>query len=473
MTYVNPTKTSVFLQTQVGELPRKLPQQTIVTASSGGGYSFDSDYAQKVYKATRFTANAGRFTFNLQTRREAISALRDMIGKGLKLFNLIVLESDTIDAPGFDNFSTGYIYRDCGATSLGLTQDHSNTTGVSDPKQMDTIGLSAGERVEIHPLQISADLIAASGLAASGDYRAVAYSPDALTNYGATELTLVAGRDGLTTNALVRQSRSKGDQAFIDFGVTGIPAATTITGIIILGNRAVISTNKGIYHTQLSGSPVWFLANGVSASDVVNGITALDSGLIIAFTNDASGEFMYSHDQGFSFTTVLPTIGDLFIGVLMTAYNLIWFATNNNAIVRVRGVDAAQEIVIVGDLIGGEDITALATPPGRPDELYAGTSTGRIFKTKNASAPSILWEELFYPRNDNANPRIDHLAFSPDGLTFWINYTVSEPYLIVDYSGGYAGASCSAPIDQFSWDLHVHSPTFALGVGVPIVNLVK
>lgn len=476
MSYVNPTKSTIFIQTRVGEPPRKLPPQSIVTAPSGKGHSFESDFASRKYQGTRFTANQGRVTINIQSRRDAISELRKIVGDGQTLLNVIVLESDTSDNPGFDDFVVGTVFRDCGLTSIAASANLADLSTVADPKQMDIISLSAGDSQEIRPLLNSGNLLVATGLPGLPNYKGILYDENVLTAQGETELTLLVGTDGGTGGAVLHYTFSKGNKVWAALATTGLPASLVVYGAVTLNNRIIIATSQGIYHATLLNLPtmVWFLANGTTTSNIVEYILSPDPGVIIATNFATPGEYLYSYDGGFSFSRVLTTITEAFTSMASVSPQLVWIGTNNAKVIRIRS-QTRWDSMVVGGLSGGEDIRALAVPPGRPNELYAGTSTGRIFKSINTDARTLTWTELYYPKTNTASPTINFLKFSPDGLTLWIGFTATVANLLIDYSGGNAGIACGTPNGGYGCDedLFVYSNVYGLSVDTERIVLTE
>lgn len=476
MTYVNPTKSTIFIQTKVGELPRKLPSQSIVTAFSGKGFNFESDFSRRAYQGTRFTANQGRVTFNIQSRRDAISELRKIIGDGQTLLNVIVLESDSADNPGFDDFVVGTIFRDCGLTSNAVSANLADLSTVADPKQMDVISLTAGDSQEIRPLLNSSNLLAATGLPGLPNYQGILYDENVLTAQGKTELTLLVGTDTGTGAAVLHYTFSKGDGEWGALSTTGLPASLQVYAAVTLNNRIVIATSQGIYNATLLNLPtmVWFLSNGTTTSDIVEYMLSPDPGVIIATNFATPGQYLYSYDGGFSFSRVLTTVTEAFTSIASASPQMVWIGTNTNKVIRIRS-QTRWDSMGVANLSGGEDITALAVPPGRPSELYAGTSTGRIFKSTNADARTLTWTELYYPKTSTPSPSINFLKFSPDGLTLWIGFTTAVARLLIDYSGGNAGLACGTPNGGYGCDadLFVYSNVYGLSVDTERITLTE
>jgi hypothetical protein len=238
----------------------------------------------------------------------------------------------------------------------------------------------------------------------------------------------------------------------------------------------IIGTSAGIYQATLLSlpNPIWFLSNGTTISDSVGEMLSPDPGVIIAVTAAVGGEYLYSYDGGFSFSRVATALGDTFISLASASPNMVWIGTNDATLVRVRSQTRWDSMSAAG-LSGGEDIRTVAVPPGRANELYIGTSSGRIFKTINADARTLTWTELLYPKQSTSSPSINFLRFSPDGLTLWIGFTTSTARLIIDYSGGNAGIACGTPNGTFGCDadLFVYSNVYGLAVDTERIILTE
>lgn len=452
---VNPSKSSVYFQKRNGEQMKRLPLESIVSAPSGAGFNFDSDYAAGTYLGTRRTANEGRVTMNLQTRREAISILRDLIGDGLSLFGLAVLESDSAPNPTWQNFTLGNLYLDCGLTSRATSASLADSTGVIDPKQLDTMGFTAGKWVEVKPVSISQDIaIATNGLSTTVSYYCAVHDYSVLTKNGTTEITIIGGSVDGTLVPAMYYTYSRGDKPWSAVDITGLPAATTVRAMVITNNRLIIATDSGIYHTSLytfPGTTNWTLANGIVSTDAIADMISPEPGVVFAISSGASvSTYWYSTDDGFSFTEVVVTGARTLTKCVAAGTNLIFISSLGvSEVIRVRGLTAARSETIptvTGTFPAGTYINALAIPPGRTNELYAGASNGALLRCKSSNATTMAWEFVNYA-NDSASgsPIVLGLNFAPDGSVLWM---FCNNGLMLDYSSGFAGSSLVAALAQ-------------------------
>lgn len=473
-TFVDPSKTAIFIQRRVGDRPERLIPQSIITQPAGKGLSFESDYGGSKYKQTRKTSNPARVTFNLQSRREDISRLRDILDTSDDLIRVIVLESVEKN-PGLGNFTVGSILIDCGNTSRSVSINLADTTGVANGKQMDVIGLSAADWLEFRPLQVSSNIIQPASLLENADFKSIYYTDAVETAFGTSEITILPADDTTASgDGYIWYTFSRGEGEWD--AMTIISGAIT-QGVVIAGTRIVVASDGGIYNAYTLDIPVvtWIESYNATTGNWID-IASPDESIIYAITDNVSGEYGYSLDQGFSWTRIVTGTGFEHLNIAQGVMKeLVYFTTTTSRVLRVRDRRRFDSLVIPGTG-GGVTVKCAAVPPDRPGHLYVGLSNGAIKRSINAStAANPAWEDVYTPLNTTSGPGtpIEQIKFSPDGATMWI-YTGTM--LFVDYSGGHGGSFFVRPQGialSGHTGLWVHSPRFGVLVGSERIQLIE
>lgn len=438
---VNPTLTRSYIQPGgLGNDIYMLPPETNVGAASGGSVSFESDYAGRVYVGSRQTSNPERWTFDLMTRRITISRLRNLSLVPQCLNTVILLNGcDNLD---FTNFLFGEIYIDAGFGGLSASDNVSNRTEQTDPKLMDTVSVSAGVRLEFHPLtHVSAGGSTFGNAAINhiinlANVRCAGFCGE----YSAGDQEYLAVLDPISPATIPRIGYSRDGGNTWTIQTIAAVANGAAEAVAVSGNNVIVAvsgTNAGLYRAALdsvkAGTATFTAVTG-PGTVVFNAVLAVGS---LVFAAGATGNLWVSRDGGYSFTQLTTGIATALNAIAADDENVVWVGGASGVLLRVRNTNVVGNIgTITG--IGTDNITALAVPPNRTNEVYIGTATGEIWRSRDATNGIPTWAELSFDKPSGGGI-IEALAFSdPMGATFWVVQTnaSTQSRVLIDRSGG-------------------------------------
>lgn len=438
---VNPTLTKAFIQPYgSGNDILMLPEETDVSAPSGGAVSFESDFAGRRYVGSRQTSNPERWTFDILTRRTTISKLRKLAKQPQCLNNIIILNG--CPTQDFTQFSFGELYVDAGFAGLSASDSISKKTDQADPKLMDTLSISAAIRIEFHPL---AHVNASGTVFADGSVnhiinlanpRCAGYCGDA--SDGSTEYIAVGdGASPATIPRIAYTADSGNTWTLQTIAAVANGAAESVT---VAGNRVIVAcsgTNGGVYSAPLSavktGTAVFAAVTGIATGAAYNAVLAVGSVVVAC---GASGALYISRDGGFSFTAITSGVATALNALASDDENVIWVGGASGVVLRLRNTTTIGPVTVTGLSTSG--VTSLAVPTNRTNEVYVGTVAGKIFRSRNAADPTPTWEELTFDKPSGGGI-IEYMAFSDDmGAVFWVVQTngSTQSRVLIDRSGG-------------------------------------
>jgi hypothetical protein len=443
--YIDPTKAKAFIQPGgAGNAWQLLPLESTVGASSGGGVSYESDFAKGKYVGSRQTSNPERIDMQISTRKTTISALRNLSRRNC-LFNLANLYG--CPEQDFTKFALGTIFVDVGVTSRSDSDDILRGMEQNDPKLLDQLDGTAGVDEEIRPLvhlNISGAVISTylnKVISIGNPQCAGACGPE---NSGSLEYIAVGGPVSPATIPRILYT-DDGGQTWTQQAMTGI-ANGDAQSVTVAGNRVIVAcdgTTGGIYSAPLedvkAGTATFVLANGSLATDDVNDILAITPLLVVAVGD--TGKIWMSRDGGFSFTAVTSGTTENLLNVASQDENLIWISGDNATFLRFKNLISVSAVTVAG-VAGTDDFSALAVPYGRSNEVYVGTNVGEMHRSRNAYEQAPVWEELLFDKP--AVSAIDDIQFAGNmgAVMFVVQNDTNNSYgrILADYSGGAMGA---------------------------------
>ncbi len=443
--YIDPTKSKGFIQPGGPGNPwYLLPLESTIGAASGGGASYESDWAGKNYVGTRQTSNPERIDMQISTRKTTISRLRTLT-KNQCLFNLSVLwgcpEQD------YTKFALGRIFIDVGAISGSDSDDILRGMEQNDPKLLDQVDGTAGADEEIRPLvhlNIAGTVIATYLNKVISIGMPQCAGACGAENPGSLEYIAVGGPVSPATIPRILYT-DDGGQTWTQQAMTGITNGSA-NSVTVAGNRVIVAwdgTTGGIYSAPLAdvklGTATFVLANGSLATHDVNDVLAITPLLVVA-CGDA-GLLQVSQDGGFSFTTVTTNTVENLNNLASQDENLIWVGGDNAVLLRYKNLISVSTVTVSG-VAGTDDISALAVPQGRSNEVYVGTNVGEIHRTRNAYDQTPTWEELLFDKPVVTSDIQDIQFAGHMGALMYVlqnDTNISQGRVLVDYSGGAMG----------------------------------
>jgi hypothetical protein len=483
MTTVDPQRAVAYIQERgLGNPWQSLPAETNIQAISGGGSSFESDFAQGQYIGTRKTSNPERLTGTIEVRRATTSKIRELASKSC-MFTLGIFYG--CKPISLLNFDFGTLYVDVGVTSSGTSDVLVDGTEGIDPKVMDTLDFSAATGIEVRPLSptdVSGEVaeFALNDIIPIGVERC----PGICGDYrdGAEEWLAVGDSDGVVTTPNILYSSDKGGS----WTIATIAAITNgaATSVALVNDRVIVTakgTTNGIYIAPLESVKAglgtdFSLAAGVgaTAADAFNKVVAIDHATAIAVGDN--GKVVVSTDGGYSWTRIFlsgPTSTATVHSIAVIDRNMIYVG-GIGLLNRIRNLSFSQNIDLTG--ISSPTILCMDSPPNRPNEVYFGTSGGAIYRIRNAYAATPLIEAVNFDKPSGGSS-IRGISFGgTSGAVMFVLQVDSTPAsrVMVDYSGG-AGGSWMIATAPFSSAVQITlnalaaaGANFALAVGEEI-----
>lgn len=447
---INPTLTRSFIQPGgLGNDVYTLPPETNVGAASGGSVSFESDFAGRAYVGSRQTSNPERWTFDLMSRRITVSRLRNLALTPQCLNTVYVLNGcDNVD---FSNFLFGEMYIDSGFGGLSASDNISNRTEQTDPKLMDTVSVSAGVRLEFHPLAHASAGGTTFGNSAImhilnlNNARCSGYCGE----YSVGDQEFIAVLEGISPATIPRIAYTANAGNTWTIQTIAAVANGVAENVAVMGENVIVAvsgTNGGVYRANLTavkaGTATFTAVTGIATGAAYNAVLAVGS---LVFAAGAAGALYVSRDGGFSFTALSSGVATALNALAGDDENIVWAGGASGVLLRIRNGSIVGNIgTITG--IGTDAITALAVPANRTNELYIGTITGEIWRTRNGTAGTPTWAELSFDKPSGGGI-IEALAFSDAmGATFWVvqSNSTTQSRVLIDRSGGRMGVNAVA-----------------------------
>lgn len=235
---------------------------------------------------------------------------------------------------------------------------------------------------------------------------------------------------------------------------TGVDASD----VILMGNRFIVfSPNKApVYATfadivnGVLAPNLWFTCSGftaISSPNFPTAAVAINSSVAIGV--GAGGRIWQSTDGGITWTLIDNG------GISTASYTSVCAQSDGNAfiggatgtlvrMVRISGTtNYTGSVVIVKDAAGNilsSTINAVATPPGRGDEVDVGTAGGEIWRSRNMLATKPVFVNMSLDRKGSG--QVIDIAFSGyKGDVMWVlqNDPNGNSRIIRDLSGSALG----------------------------------
>lgn len=443
-TYLDPTRGAVFVQPGGFAQPfKRLPAETNVGALSGGGFSSESDWTGGgVYVGSRRTSDDERWTTTVSTRFGVAKELRKLGYRRPKCyFNGMILWGC---APqDISSFIQGLLLIDTGIASNGQSADIVKGMDQADEKVMDTVDWDVAVVEEIYPVAHSRIGLAVT-TGAINDIIPVNILNCAGVcgdeNDGNREFIAVGDPVSPATIPRIFYTNDAGNM-WVSNPLAGIANGAAVSVAVYMSNVlvAVTGTNAGLFRLPLdsiksAGTLAPQLVNGIAAATPVNKVFTIDN---LIFAAGDGGDMWVSTDGGYSFTAIVSTSTEDMVAIGSTSEDIVWFGGTTQAVVRVRGTYLAEVITVTG-MTG--DVTAIAVPFGRSNEVYVGTDTGEIWRSLNANDPVPDWEELNFDKPTSSI--IEDIKFAGTlGAAMWVVQSngSSQSRVLRDLSSGGMG----------------------------------
>lgn len=230
--------------------------------------------------------------------------------------------------------------------------------------------------------------------------------------------------------------------------------------VVRMGNNIVFVSTTGVAYARISDvydsvAIPWTLSTGISGTP--KAIWVIDA--LTAYLVGSSGKIWKTTDGAASWTLIDngATTGQN-LNWISGNGNVLWVGGNNGALLKILHLTSGQVITLVSIisssgasiLSAGEHINVVAAPPGR-DEVYLGTSGGKIVRSTRANVTRPIFENKPFPKSGTG--QIDDLQFAGyrGNMLFILQRNAAgNSRVLRDISGGYLTDSQVEIIGDFS-----------------------
>lgn len=252
------------------------------------------------------------------------------------------------------------------------------------------------------------------------------------------------------------------------------------TDVLILGPYVLVTINAAtggvayaLYDDLIAGTATpWTLASGVNiASGAPKAIAASDAQTVWIAGN--GGYIQRSTDGGLTFSVV--SAGTVTTAQLNSAVfadsSLGYFGGATAALVKYEN-GVLTLLTLPGGVTGTINVVAVPNPIRRGSEVYIGTSTGQVWRSRQKGATGT-WEQIPFPGSGSGG--VQDLQFDPTSQVMYVIHTngSSQSRVLRDLSGGAGGVSVqivgtyTAPANAIINSIAVAGINDAITVGEP------
>lgn len=229
-----------------------------------------------------------------------------------------------------------------------------------------------------------------------------------------------------------------------------------------MGNYIVVVGASNVARASISDvydsvATPWTAATGISGA-TLRAIAVIDP--LTAYLVGNTGRIYKTTDGAASFTLIDngATTSQNILSIVAANSNLLWFGGANGVLGRIvtNGSTEAISLVTILDkdgatiLSAGESINVVAAPQGR-NEVYFGTSGGKIVRSIRANVTRPIFESKAFPKSGTG--QISDLQFSgyKGNMLFVLQRnSAGNSRVLRDISGGYLTDSQVEIIGDFT-----------------------
>lgn len=231
--------------------------------------------------------------------------------------------------------------------------------------------------------------------------------------------------------------------------------------VVRMGNSIVFVSNTGVARASIEdvynlASNPWTLATGISG--VPKAIAVIDP--LTAYLVGQAGKIWKTTDGAASFTLIDngATTSQNLNSIVAANANLLWVGGNSGVVIKILNLSNGQTISLVNVLTSagatilsaGENINVVAAPSGR-DELYLGTSGGKIVRSTRANVTRPAFESKAFPKSGQGQVSDLQFAGYKGNMLFVLQRnSAGNSRVLRDISGGYLTDSQVEIIGDFT-----------------------
>lgn len=466
-----PETTDIFVRKGPGNPWLTLELDSEIDAPSGGGQSVESRWGRGArggieLRGSAVTGNPERITYQLMLRLKSETYLTSL--QKMRCFPDVLVTQACAQKGVPQNYTMALGLLESLATSRGYSANLAHATEDNQEDIKEQYDLSAASDFRTMKLQhqdISGSwsdfaynkIINVGVIQCSGDCGA--------ENDGAQEFWLASDRD--TTPGYSGLNVPKFDWTTDQGGTVRNSTYVDVLGgsdgmdVIRMGNNIVYVSNTNVAYARVQDvydvvANPWTLATGISG--VPKAIAAIDA--LTAYLVGQAGKIWKTTDGGASWTLIDngATTSNNLNWIVAANPNVLYFGGNNRTLGKILNMSSGQSISLVNilDSTGAQILTAseainvVAAPAGR-DELYLGTSGGKIVRTTKANVTRPIFENKTFPKSGQGQiTDLQFTGYKGNMLYILQRNAAGNSRVLRDISGGYLTDSQVEVIGDFT-----------------------
>lgn len=231
--------------------------------------------------------------------------------------------------------------------------------------------------------------------------------------------------------------------------------------VVRMGNNIVFVSTTGVAYAQIQDvynvvANPWSLASGISGTP--KAIAVIDA--LTAYLVGASGKIWKTTDGAASWSLIDngATTSQNLNSISKASDTLLWVGGNSGVLIRIVVVGTTQTISLVNIitsagasiLSAGENINVVAAPPLR-DEIYIGTSGGKIVRSTRANVTRPVFENKAFQKSGTGQiTDLQFVGYKGNMLYILQRNSAGNSRVLRDISGGYLTDSQTEIIGDFT-----------------------
>jgi hypothetical protein len=466
-----PANTDIFVRKGAGNPYLALELDAETDAPSGGGQSYESRWGRGAnggvaLRGTATTSNPERIDGQMMLRLKSETYLTSL-QKMKCLPDFLITQACAVKGIPL-NYTMALGLLEAPITSRGYSANLANATESNDEDIKETYDYTAAldfRTKKMTHLDISgtwSDFAVNKVVNVGATQCAGDCGPE---DDGAQEFWLASDRDttpgysALNTPKFMWTTDQAGSirkETYVDVlgNSDGMDVARMGNNIVFVSNTGVaIAPISSVYDEQANP---WTLATGISG--VPKSIAVIDANT--AYLVGQAGKIWKTTDGGASWTLIDngATTSQNLNWIAKASDTLLWVGGNSGVLIRIVVIGATQTISTVNIitsagaaiLSAGENINVVAAPAGR-NEVYLGTSGGKIVRSTRANVTRPIFESKAFPMSGTG--QVDDLQFVgyKGNMLFVLQRNAAgNSRVLRDISGGYLTNSQVEVIGDFT-----------------------
>jgi hypothetical protein len=470
-----PQNSDIFVRKGAGNPWLALELDAETDAPSGGGQSYESRWGRGAngglaLRGTAVTGNPERIDGQMMLRLRSETYLTSL-QKMKCLPDFLILQACAVKGIPL-NYTMALGLLEAPITSRGYSENLANATEDNEPDVKETYDYSAAldyRTKKMQHLDISgtwSDFAYNKAISVGATQCAGDCGPE---SDGAQEFWLVSDRD--TTPGYSALNVPKFDWTTDQAGSVRNSVYVDVLGnsdgvdVVRMGNNIVVVSTTGVAYASIQNvydqvANPWTLATGITGTP--KAIAVIDA--LTAYLVGASGKIWKSTDGAASWTLIDngATTSQNLNSIAKASDTLLWIGGNSGVLIKLivigSGTTSSQTISLVNIitsagasiLSAGENINVVAAPPFR-DEVYLGTSGGKIVRSTRANVTRPIFENKSFPKSGTGQINdLQFVGYKGNMLFILQRNAAGNSRVLRDISGGYLTDSQTEVIGDFT-----------------------